>query len=305
MYYPNYSAFEKLTQEGNLIPVYREILADMETPVSVLMKLQDRPCAFLLESVEGGEKWGRYTFLGADPQIIFTVQGEEVIIERDQEIARQKHGGDPLRFLRELIGHYRPVPVDGCPRFYGGAVGFLGYDMVRYFESLPDRSADDLQTDDAVFFITDTMIIFDNVRHTIKVVACAFTGENDAIRDVYNDCTKRIDEMLALLSSADPRAEGWLPAAEAGDQPFTSNMSRDYFEGMVKKAKEYIVEGDIIQVVLSQRFEAGNDLSPLNLYRALRYVNPSPYLFFLKFRQLALIGSSPRSWYAWKMAQWS
>ncbi len=293
MYYPNYAAFERLTQEGNLIPVYREILADMETPVSVLMKLQDRPCAFLLESVEGGEKWGRYTFLGADPQVIFTVRGEDVIIEKGKEIIRQKHAGDPLRFLKELISHYRPVPVDGCPRFYGGAVGFLGYDMVRYFETLPAQAADDLPTDDAVFFITDTMIIFDNVRHTIKVVACAFTGENVALRDVYDDCTKRIDAMFSLLSSPDARAGDRLPAAEAGDQEFMSNMSRDYFEDMVKKAQEYIVEGDIIQVVLSQRFETSNDLSPLNLYRALRYVNPSPYLFFLKLREIALIGSSP------------
>jgi len=146
---------------------------------------------------------GRYTFLGADPQVIFTVRGEEAIIEKGQKITRQKHAGDPLSFLKELISHYRPVPVDGCPRFYGGAVGFLGYDMVRYFESLPNQAADDLQTDDAVFFITDTMIIFDNVRHTIKVVACAFTGENVVLDDVYADCTKRIDEMLALLSSPD------------------------------------------------------------------------------------------------------
>ncbi|MDP2267788.1 MAG: chorismate-binding protein, partial [Deltaproteobacteria bacterium] len=206
-----------------------------------------------------------------------------------------------------------------CPRFYGGAVGFLGYDMVRYFERLPARAVDDLATDDAVFFITDTMIIFDNVRHTIKVVACAFTGENGSLtpingiskftelfpagktqgiipnllRDVYDDCTKRIDAMFTLLSSPDAGSGDRLPAVAADDEPFMSNMSRDYFEGMVKKAKDYIVEGDIIQVVLSQRFETGNELSPLNLYRALRYVNPSPYLFFLKIREVVLIGSSP------------
>ena len=293
MYYPNYAAFERLSQEGNLIPVYREILADMETPVSVLMKLQDRPCAFLLESVEGGEKWGRYTFLGADPQVIFTVRGDEVTIEKGKEITQRKHDGDPLRLLKELISHYRPVSVEGCPRFYGGAVGFLGYDMVRYFESLPQQAADDLQTDDAVFFITDTMIIFDNVRHTIKVVACAFTEQNVVLKDVYVDCTRRIDEMLTLLASPDTGAGNGFPVAVPDDQPLMSNMSREYFEDMVKKAKEYIVEGDIIQVVLSQRFETRSDLSPLNLYRALRYVNPSPYLFFLKFKENALIGSSP------------
>ena len=201
MHYPSFNAFIKLAEEGNLIPVYREILADTETPVSVLMKLADRPCAFLLESVEGGEKWGRYTFLGADPQTVFRVRDDEVIIERGGESERHQHLGDPLGFLKELVGHYRPVSVDGCPRFYGGAVGFLGYDMVRYFERLPRGAEDDLQTDDAVFLITDTMIIFDNVRHTIKVVACGFTGENGGLRDVYEDCTKRIDAMIALLES--------------------------------------------------------------------------------------------------------
>ena len=293
MHYPSFADFEKLTKEGDLIPVYREILADMETPVSVLMKLQKRSCAFLLESVEGGEKWGRYTFLGADPKAVFRVRGEEVIIEERGAIERHKHQGQPLKFLKELIGNYRPVAVDGCPRFYGGAVGFLGYDMVRYFERLPARAADDLDTDDAVFLIMDRMIIFDNVRHTIKVVACGFTGGDAAPAAVYEDCRKRIDEMLALLGSQEEGIGAGEPAVSLDAPPLQSNMTRDFFEEMVKRAKDYIVDGDIIQVVLSQRFQMENHLSPLNLYRALRYVNPSPYLFFLKLRDVTLIGSSP------------
>ena len=137
---PDFETFTKLAKEGNLIPVYREILADTETPVTALMKLADRPHLFLLESVEGGEKWGRYSFLGADLLAIFRVRGDEIVIEENGAVQRRPHGGDPLRFLKELLGRYRPVPVEGLPRFFGGAVGFLGYDMVRYFEKLPAGS---------------------------------------------------------------------------------------------------------------------------------------------------------------------
>ncbi len=294
MYYPAFAAFEKLAGEGNLIPLYREILADTETPVSVLKKLSDRPSAFLLESMEGGEKWGRYTFLGADPQAVLRVRGAEVIIEQGGQSRREPHQGEPLRFLKEMLSSYRPVAVAGCPRFYGGAVGFFGYDMVRYFESLPAQAENDLPTDDAVFLITDTLIVFDSVRHTIKVVACGFTEGKESLAEVYRNCAQKIDEMLALLAAPpDSREEAAAPAIGEEAAAFESNMSRDYFEGMVAKAKEYIMSGDIIQVVLSQRFQMANRLSPVNLYRALRYVNPSPYLFFLKLPELTLIGSSP------------
>ncbi len=293
MYYPGFADFEKLSKKGNLIPVYREVLADMETPVSVLMKLSAGPCAFLLESVEGGEKWGRYTFIGSDPRAVFKVRGGEVWIEENGKTSREKHLGDPLKYLKELMGRYQPVPVAGCPRFYGGAVGFLGYDMVRYFEKLPASAVDDLNIDDAVFLLTDTMIIFDNVRHTIKIVACAFTEEDGELSAIYDSCKKRIDEMVALLDNRVEIGKPRKPFAEKGEVAFESNMSREHFENMVQKAKDYIVAGDIIQVVLSQRFCRGNDLDPVDLYRAIRYVNPSPYLFFLKLGDMTLIGSSP------------
>ena len=175
MYYPDFDQFEKFAEQGNLIPVYREILADIDTPVSALMKLSSKSHVFLLESVEGGEKWGRYTFLGSDPRIIFKVKGDHVLISENGKSRSHRHEGNPLRYLKDLLNAYRPVPVDGLPRFYGGAVGFLGYDMVRYFEKLPARASDDLKTDDAIFLITDTLIVFDNIRHTIKVVSCAAT----------------------------------------------------------------------------------------------------------------------------------
>jgi anthranilate synthase component 1 len=291
MYYPDFEAFERSAKVGNLIPIYREVLADTETPVSALMKLCSKPHVFLLESVEGGEKWGRYTFLGSDAHIIFKVKGEDVLVQENGQIHRYKHEGDPMRFLKGLLHVYRPVPVDGLPRFYGGAVGFLSYDMVRYFEKIPDRAKEDLKTDDAIFLITDTLMIFDNVRHTIKAVACAVTEGRKDLRAVYDEATKKIDLMIEVLRSPAEKRELCREAREDG-LPL-SNMTPEYFKAMVRRAKDYIVSGDVIQVVLSQRFQRENRVDPIDLYRALRYINPSPYLFFLKLGDLILIGSSP------------
>ncbi len=294
MYYPDFETFKTLSRTGNLIPVYREILADMETPVSVLAKLGARPYTFLLESVEGGEKWGRFTFIGTDPRTVFQVVGPDILIEEKGGTSRFPHGGEPLRYLKALLDGFRPAAVQGLPRFYGGAVGFLGYDMVRYFERLPAEAHDDLKTPDAVFLITDTFLVFDNVRHTIKAVTCAEIPESAAeadLRSAYDACTRKIEGLLLMTTA--PARKPVPNEAKPGPVLLRSNMSEGDFCAMVERGKEYIVAGDIIQVVLSQRFEIENSLGPLDLYRALRFVNPSPYLFFLKFRDLYLIGSSP------------
>jgi len=291
MYYPDFDTFQKFAQQGNLIPVYREILADIDTPVTALMKLASKSHVFLLESIEGGEKWGRYTFLGADPRIVFEVRGDNILIKENDTARSVRHNGSPLGFLKDLLGRYRPVPVDGLPRFYGGAVGFLGYDMVRYFERLDAHVHDDLKTDDSVFIITDTLIIFDNVRHTVKVVSCAATEVGRDIKAIYDETLKKIDKMIDILRKPSESTKKY--GAICGEVPLYSNMPSEAFISMVKKAKEYIVAGDIIQVVLSQRFHMENELDPVSLYRALRYVNPSPYLFFLKLDHMFLIGSSP------------
>jgi len=292
MHYPSFKSFEKLAGKGNLIPIYREILADMETPVSALAKLQSESTVFLLESAEGGEKWGRYTFLGTDPRTIFRVQGTEIVIRENGTVRRFRHEGKPLFHLRELLTRYRPVSVKGLPRFYGGAIGYLGYDMVRYFETLPADTDDDLGTDDAVFILADTMIVFDNIRNTIMVVACAYTGNGTTLRDIYDERTAKIDAIITMLNApvevespphTDTMPPTWLAA---GQSPAD-------FKTMVEKAKDYITAGDIIQVVISRRFETENHYHPVDLYRALRYINPSPYLFFLKLDNLVLIGSSP------------
>jgi anthranilate synthase component 1 len=291
MHTPDFETFRVRAKEGNLIPVFREILADTETPVTALMKLADRPHLFLLESVEGGEKWARYSFLGTDPRIVFRVRGEEVLIEENGAVRRFPHGGDPLRFLKELLGRFRPVPVEGLPRFFGGAVGFLGYDMVRYFERLPAGRGEAPVGDDSVFLVTDTLVVFDNVRHTIKIVACSLAGNGEDPRVLYDGAVRRIEEMEALLKA--PLPAGSASPARKEFAPFRAEMEPEAFRAMVRKAREYIEAGDIIQVVLSQRFQRESDADPVALYRALRHVNPSPYLFFLRIDDLRLIGSSP------------
>lgn len=290
MYQPSFAEFENLAKKGNLIPVYREILADVETPVSVLMKLRNKDYVYLLESVEGGEKWGRYSFLGTDAGVVFKVHGDKVIIEKNGRSSSYGHKGNPLNMLRELLKRYEPVSIPGLPRFYGGAVGYLGYETVRFFEELPPGPPDDLNLDDAVFVISDALMIFDNIRHTIKVVACAYTEDADSPEASYRDSCRKIDDMIETISAAAPHKTTESAAEEIN---FQSNMTPDAYKTAIEKAKEFIVAGDIIQVVLSQRFETECRSNPIDLYRALRFVNPSPYLFFLKMRDLTLIGSSP------------
>lgn len=291
MFQPSFDEFASMAKRGNLIPVYREILADVETPVSVLMKLQEKNHVYLLESVEGGEKWGRYSFLGTDAGVIFQVRGEDIIVTEKDRVTKRAHNGNPMQYLRDLLNRYQPVSVPGLPRFYGGAVGYLGYDMVRYFEKLPGGQKDDLGLDEAVFVISDSTMIFDNVRHTIKVVACAYTEDAESLEDCYAASCRKIEDMVKTLST--PAAHQEKDSADAGEIPFTSNMTEEQYEAVVEKAKEYIAAGDIIQVVLSQRFQTECQSNPVDLYRALRFVNPSPYLFFLKLGDATLIGSSP------------
>ncbi len=292
MHVPDLETFRKLASEGNLIPVFRELLADAETPVTMLLKLADRPRVFLLESVEGGEKWGRYSFLGTDPKIVVRIRKDFVIIEENGEVRQISHNGEPLGFLEKLLGRRRPVSIEGLPRFYGGAVGFFGYDTVRYFERLPERRQTGNDEDDAVFLVTDTMVIFDNVRHTIKIVSPAVIDENTDIQTAYADAVRKIDEMVEILHSpVVPERRSSTPAVPTA--AFLPEIEKQEFLEMVGRAREYIMAGDIIQVVLSQRFHRKTTASPSALYRALRFVNPSPYLFFLKLDETHLIGSSP------------
>jgi len=277
--------------EGDLIPVYREMLADAETPVTMLLKLTDHPHVFLLESVEGGEKWGRYSFLGTDPRIVVRIRKEGIVVEENGLIRQFPHQGNPLGFLEELLGNRRPVPVEGLPRFYGGAVGFFGYDVVRYLERLPESPPSEEGADEAVFLVTDVMAIFDNVRHTIKIVSTAIIEADCDLQEIYAETTRKIDAMTELLHAP-------VPVPPAGKNrtaatPLQAEMPKERYLEMVKRAREYIMAGEVIQVVLSQRFRSKTTAAPADLYRALRFINPSPYLFFLKMNDIHLIGSSP------------
>jgi anthranilate synthase component 1 len=290
MYQPKLPEFAAFTRRGNLIPVYREILADIETPVSVLKKLQHKDHVYLLESVEGGEKWGRYSFIGTDAGVVFKVRGPSVIIEEKGRVSSREHKGDPLGAMRGLLNRYKPVAIPGLPRFFGGAVGYLGYDMVRYFEKLPDTPPTDLDLDESVFVISDSLVIFDNTRHTIKVVACAYMEDAESPQEAYAEACSKIDEMIRLISAPAASLE---PVPKTNGVAFESNMTPDQYKAIVEKAKDYIAAGEAIQIVLSQRFATPYRHDPVDLYRALRYVNPSPYLFFLKLDDLIMIGSSP------------
>jgi len=294
MYTPDFEEFRRRAKRGNLVPVYREVLADLETPVSAFLKI-DRPGgrSFLLESVEGGEKIGRYSFLGTAPSLLFRSKGRRVEIIRGKAVTTLE-ADNPLKELRRLLGSFRFVPAEGLPRFCGGFVGYLGYDMVRFFERLPDDTLDDLNLPDSVLFFTDTLLVFDHVRHRIQVVSNAHIEGPDevALRAAYDDAISKIDTIVDMLHQPlTPPAQRTTPSA--GGIEVESNTSRQQFEEAVGLAKEYVCAGDVVQVVLSQRFRTKLSADPINVYRALRSLNPSPFMYYIKCDECRIIGSSP------------
>jgi anthranilate synthase component 1 len=277
MFTPSKAEFVELAKRGNLIPVYREILADAETPVSAYQKLPKRGGSFLLESVEGGEHIGRYSFLGTNPRKVIRADSAE--------------GGDPLKLVEQEMAQFKPVALPGLPRFTGGAVGFIGYEYIHHIEpTVPRPPRNDLGTPTLCFMIMDTILIFDRVNQTIKVVANAhIDGRPDA---AYAGACARIEEILLQLQQ--PLAVR--PLELRREEPkikVNSNISPERHTEMVTKAKEYIKAGDIIQVVLAQRFQTHARSLALDIYRPLRSVNPSPYMFLLDFPGFQLVGASP------------
>ncbi len=298
MYYPSFEEFKKLSRKGNLIPVYRELLADLETPVSAFMKIDKGGYSYLLESVEGGEKIGRYSFLGSNPSIVFKSKGNSVEIyeNKSNKFKRTLITGtlDPLSEIKKIMSKYRFVSVEGLPRFCGGLVGFMSYDMVRFFEKIPDKNKDDLNLQDAVFVLTDTILIFDHIAHKIKIVSNVFLEKDNCsqaqLERIYKDSIKKIDSIARQLKM--PLTKKNRPV-KTRTFSAVSNISKNKFKTAVLKAKKHIQAGDIIQVVISQRFKIALDLEAFDVYRALRIVNPSPYMFYLKFADMRLVGSSP------------
>jgi anthranilate synthase component 1 len=283
-----FEEFKELAQRGTFVPVCKEIVADLLTPVSAFLKIAEHSdYAFLLESVEGGEHVGRYSFLGKDPFLILHARDGKTTIDRAGET---KESDRPfITTLRELMAGFHSPFVPGLPRFTGGAVGYLGYDAAAWFEPVELRGSPEKGHDDAGFMLFDTVLAFDHVRHRILIIANArITGDED-LESLYQfACAK-----IAFVQRELERGLSQPERAPAGPLDVTSNVTRDEFERMVRAAKEYIAAGDIYQVVLSQRFEAGVEADPFTVYRALRHVNPSPYMYFIRMGGRSIVGSSP------------
>ncbi len=286
---PSLEVFREKAGTCNIVPVFRDILADTDTPVSAFMKIYDGGDAFLLESVEGGEKWGRYSFLGASTKKVIRSKGRTIeVLEGGSATTTE---GDPLEAIKDLMSAFRPASLDGVPRFFGGAIGYMGYDIVRHVEKLPDNSPRLLGLHDIYLMLTDTFLVFDNVEHRIKVVSNAYIGEDTDVDAAYHEAIRKIDGLVARLRGGLPEKKPSAPAK--GPLKVTSNFRKEDFLKAVERVKEYIVEGDIFQCVLSQRFSTPLSGDPFDIYRALRVINPSPYMFFLKLGEATLVGSSP------------
>jgi len=291
MYYPGKEEFIKLAKKGNLIPVYRDILTDFETPLSAFKKIDKSGYSFLLESVEGGERLARYSMLGSDPSLIFSSSGKRITVKEGPSSKSFVTDKDPIEELKKILLRYKFVSVKGLPRFCGGLVGFFGYDIVRFIEDIPDRNRDDLKLPDSVFMLTDTLLIFDHVDHKIKVVSNVHL--NGDAGKCYDRAVKQIDRIVDYLKRPLPDDKSCHAAKGKRAPAIKSNFTKSGFENVVRKAKEYIKKGDIIQTVLSQRLSIGINCEPFELYRALRSINPSPYMYYLKLKDFYIVGSSP------------
>ena len=288
---PSFPEFQQMAAQGNLIPVHQEIMADAETPVSVYLRLKQMHYSYLLESAEQGEQWGRYSIIGCDPYLtVFSNgQGARVVDNRwgNQVVIRQP--SNPILVLRDLCRQFKPVDTGLIAPFQGGFVGYGDYDLVRKWERLPKKCSEQSNLPVAVFTFSSRLIIFDHLTHRIHVAAFARLAERIDLKKAYQEACRRVDQTMELLQR---------PAPLDDETPFaayklSSNFTRQGFEEAVKRAKEYIVSGDIIQVVLSQRFSGDVSGDPFSLYRTLRSVNPSPYMFYLNFGAVRLIGASP------------
>jgi len=287
----------RLSKEHNLVPIVRTLLADTETPIRVFQHFYNEPYAFLLESAEGGANLARYSFIGTDPFMVIRGKNGRLRIEtKDGETKMIED--KPVETMRRLLAGYSSPAIEGLPRFTGGAVGFFGYDLLQYYEKLPPHRNDDLQMEDIEFMFCDQVIAFDHVKHQIHIIANVHIpegGDEEAVRAAYEETVRTLERTIWRLQS--PIHMDGIPGYSIPDDvelgTVRSNVTREQFMANVEKAKEYIRAGDIFQVVLSQRFEMTTDVSPLHVYRVLRTMNPSPYMYVLKLRDEVIVGTSP------------
>jgi anthranilate synthase component 1 len=295
---PSLDEFLELARSASLVPIYRRLLNDVLTPVSAFHKVRDGDWSFLFESVIGGERVGRYSFLGADPFLRFQAFDQKVRIESHGSVEELTHP-DPLRLLEETVAQYRAPHLPGLPRFCGGAVGYAGYDAVRYVERLPHPPPDDRHLPDLCFAFYDRMVIFDHINKTLAAVAHAHVADvdrnnRDALARCYQDACARVDDLVERLQTraVDLKLSDIAAVGEV-KRTYRSNFTKSAFEAAVERCQEYIRAGDIFQVVLSQRLETETKARAFDIYRTLRVVNPSPFMFYLQSGSLRLVGSSP------------
>lgn len=288
MFIPTFEDYCQQSKDYNLVPVYTEMLVDMETPISIFKKVCQEDRCYLLESVEGGEKLARYSFIGFRPFLEYICKDGRGEIRDDTGV--RAADGPPLDVLEEIMAGFKAPKLEQLPRFYGGAVGYFGYDLVRYVEDLPRITVDDLQLPDGHFILTRVVLIFDHVKHKVKIVANTCPGEHPAA--AYNDAVKLIRSVAKAIQEPNGVPAVGLSSKKSGAQ-FTSNISKHDFMAKVLAAKEYIKAGDVFQVVLSQRLQTPLPGEPLDIYRNLRALNPAPYLYYLNFAETLIIGSSP------------
>jgi len=294
--FPSFERFKSLAQDAGLVPVWREFLFDVDTAVTAYAKLAEPPFGFLLESVVGGEQWARYSFLGTRPRSAWKLQRGTVSRWTPGSGWEDVEAEDPLADLDARIRARTPAEVEELPRFWGGAVGYFAYDVVRQIERLPNAPEDDLGLPDGLFVFTDIVLAIDNLRGRAMAIAAVPVDPgmgDDELRALYDDAAERTAALVERLADAEPPKPLELSGEPEEDPVFTSSMSRETYEAGVQRIREYIVAGDAFQVVLSQRLGFQLDASPFDLYRALRSLNPSPYLYFLELDGMSLVGSSP------------
>jgi anthranilate synthase component 1 len=296
VYYPGQPEFLKLAGQGNLIPVSRRILADLETPLSAYRKIRGQGESFLCESVEGGEHIGRYSFVGCNPRAVIKQTGSRVDLIENGKVVESFVVGqtvkDGLAVVEQVMARFQPVAVAGLPRFSGGALGFIGYEFIHDIEPIvPRPPRDELHTPVMYFLIADELLVFDRVAQTITILVNAVLGGR-APEESYEEAVGEIERLVSLLEQPSENAPVDVPR-ETPDIPFTSNMTKEAFMENVERAKKYITAGDLIQVVGSQRFSTPVRASPVDLYRAARSINPSPYMFLLELDGFSLVGASP------------
>jgi anthranilate synthase component 1 len=288
---PTLDEARELAGDYNVIPLRHTFIDDCETPVSAFLKLRGRGPAFLLESAEQGLRFGRYSFLGFRPRAILRYEQGRLTVT-DAEGGRELHGKDPFSVVSDYLARYRVAPLEGLPPFAGGAVGLFGYDLVRTVERLPAPPADDVGTPDMALMVSDALIVFDHLSHEVTIMVNAFVTDPSSADAAYEQAVGLIERARDLLASPVPRAEpGTRPSDPLAE--LESNMTRAEFEAAVERAKEYIYAGDVFQVVPSQRWSGPCPIEPFSLYRGLRVVNPSPYMYFLEFDHFSIVGASP------------